>query len=249
MNEISEWFKDQDYDKGVELYSKLPNAKTRVLSTLKRGRNDKNLATICRALRVYKQAEPAKAQVKKISKPKLVPKPAAPEVEMDRKAVIHQSAGSYFKKIKYAELPPELRVRYKQLKDLFYAMCDLHFLWLDLPDEAEEEALKLQLEIFSLDEQRDTIWKELDHWDTYRTILPTKSSEDFSGLSPKDLYLKKANTASSISKMEKRIDGWYKNMEAEPNQLKKRKIAQQINNSEKKLHQHEINLQKILELL
>lgn len=249
MNEISQWFKDQDYDKGVELYSRLPNAKSRVLSTLKRGRNDKNMATICRALRMYKSAEPAKVPVKKVAKPKPAPKPAAPEVEMDRKAVIHQSAGSYFKKIKYAELPPELRPRYKELKDLFYKMCDLHFLWLDLPDEAEEEALKLQLEIFSLDEQRDTIWKELEHWDTYRTILPTKSSEDFSKLSPKDLFLKKANLASSISKISKRIDGWKIKLEEEPDKVKKRKISQQINNSEKKLHQHEINLQKIMELL
>lgn len=249
MNEISQWFKDQDYDKGVELYAKLPIAKSRVLSTLKRGKNDKNLATICRALRTFKSAEPRKEPVKRISKPKPAPKPAAPETMMDRKQVIEQSAGSYFKKIKYGELPPELRVRFKKLKDLFYEMCDLHFIWLDLPDEAEEEALELQLQIFNLDEQRETIWKELEHWDTYRTILPTKSSEDFSGLSPRDLFLKKANTASSISKISKRIDGWKDKLEAEPDKVKKRKIAQQINNSEKTLHQHELNLQKILELL
>lgn len=249
MNEISQWFQDQDYAKGVELYSTLPNAKSRVLANLKRGKNDKNMAVICRALRTFKSAEPERAPAKKISKPKPVSKPAPPEAIMDRKEVIEQSAGSYFKKIKYGELPPELRVRYKKLKDLFYEMCDLHFLWLDLPDEAESQALELQLQIFDLDEQRDTIWKELDHWDTYRTILPTKSSEDFTALSPRDLYLKKANTASSISKISKRIEGWKEKMEAEPEKVKKRKISQQINNSEKTLHQHEINLQKILELL
>lgn len=249
MNEISQWFIDQDYQKGVELYAQLPEAKSRILTTLKRGESDKNLATICRALRTYKQAEPVREPVKKISKPKPVQRAPTAEVIMDRNQVIEQSAGSYFKKIKYGELPPELRVRYKQLKDLFYEMCDLHFLWLDLPDEAEEEALKLQLEIFSIDEQRDTIWKELDHWDLYRTILPTKSSEDFSQLSERDLFLKKANTASSISKISKRIEGWKDKVESEPDKLKKVKLNQQINNSEKKLHQHQINLQKILELL
>jgi hypothetical protein len=193
MNEISKWFLEQDYDQGVELYSKLPGCNYRVLASLKKRKNDRNMAVLISALREFKNEEVPKKPVKKVAPPVPVQKPAAPQVEFERKNAVEQSARSYFQKINYAELPGELKLRFRELKDIFYNMCDLHFIWSDLPEEAEKEALELQIKIEALDEQRDTIWKELDHWQKFKTMLPTKTEEDFSSYTPQQLYLKKVN--------------------------------------------------------
>ena len=210
------------------------------------------MSILCRELRRLKKEAPVK---KSKPRPKVIlvstPTIATPasQIQEERKESKARSADTYFKKIKYGELPAELKVRFRLAKDIFYDMCDLKFALNDLPDSAEHQALDIQLQIEALDEQRETIWKELEHWQEYKTMLPTKADEDFSQLTPQKLFLKKANLASSISKMSKRIESWKNDLEKEPDKEKRLKISQQINRSQKKLHQHEINMRKIEELL
>ncbi|MBT0607637.1 hypothetical protein [Aequorivita echinoideorum] len=249
--EIIDWFKNQDYRIGVSLYAAHPSAKNRILRVLEQGKSDRNMATLIRELRMIKNECPAPEKPKTIPPP---PKPA-PRVEnigqqeSERAHLKELAAKSYFQKIRYGELPPELKERFRKAKDLFYDMCDLKFQLNDLPDEKENEALSLMLQIEELDEQKDTIWKELEHWQLYKTKLPVKASEDFSKLEPLELDRKRRNLKSQISKKKKRISKWQAAAEKETDKIEHRKILQQINRTEKSLHQDEINLRKIQDLL
>ena len=250
--EIENWFKKKDYAEGVALYAASSTAKRRTLQLLDKGRSDRNMATLIRELRLLKTAKPA--PVKKTAKPKAVKQVSITEKEAGQKEAQQAelkdlASKSYFKKIRYAELPPELRLRFRKLKDIFYNMCDLKFLFNELPDEAEKEALELMLQIDALDEQKDTIWKELDHWQTFKTMLPVKASKDFSNLSELERHKKAKLLDNYIKKKSYRIKTWKAQAEAEENKLAQRKILQQINRTEKSLHQDEINLRKIQERL
>lgn len=208
------------------------------------------MAVLCRELRQLKKTPPPKVNRSRPA-PIATPTIATPAaiLKEERNEAKTKSANSFFKKILYGALPAELKVRFRLAKDIFYDMCDLKFALNDIPDNAERKALDLQLKIAALDEQRETIWKELEHWQQYKTILPTKSDMDFSGLTPQKLFLKKANLASSISKISKRIKGWKEIIKKEEDKECRLKLSQQINRSQKKLHQHEINMRKIEELL
>ena len=255
MEEINIWLENRkkDYQEGVELYGNTPGCNQRILSQLQRGKNSRNLSILIRELRKVKTSRPV---APKKQKPKAVSKVSqksvvktSPEEELKQKEAARQSVDKFFQRIRYGELPGELKVRFREAKDLFYDMCDLKVLLNSLANHAEDKALEIMLQIESLDTRKDMIWKELEHWQNYKTLLPTKSDEDFSKLSPQKLFLKKANLASSISKISKRIEGWKADAEKESDKTERLKIEQQISRSERKLHQHEINLRKIEELL
>jgi len=248
---IADWFKTMDYEAGVAIYKTLPNAKTRTIASLSRGKNDRNMAVLIGELRKAKNARPAPAEKKKpVAVKKTTPQqPEAPQKEAQENYLKQEASKKYFSKIRYGELPAELKARFRKAKDLFYDMCDLKFKLNDLPDESEAEALAIMLQIEDLDEQKDTIWKELEHWQLYKTMLPVKASEDFSKLSALELDRKLRNLKSQISKKKKRIAKWQAAAEKETDKIMQRKLLQQINRTEKSLHQDEINLRKIEELL
>lgn len=247
--EIQDWFKNKNYEEGIRIYETSAKVKTRTLATLRRGKSMRNMALLISELRKIKNQK-LKPEPSPVVHAKPPPK-KEPETQtkLERNQIKEESSKAYFQKIRYGELPPELKLRFRKLKDLFYDMCDLKFLANDLPDEAEEEALELQLQIEILDERKDGIWKELEHWQNFKTILPTKTDDDFSKLTPQELFLKKASLTSSIHKMKKRIDKWKTNLEQEEDKLTARKIAQQINSTEKKLQKNELNLVKVEDLL
>ncbi|WP_283640112.1 hypothetical protein [Mesonia mobilis] len=253
---IEDWFTSMDYNLGVELYQNAPNAKNRTLTQLKRGKSNRNMSLLISELRKLKKANLplTKTTTSTKTKPKKVKLPqtdTAIHLELTRKQQKEDSAKSYFQKIKYGELPPELKIRFRLLKDVFYDMCDLHYALLEVPEDSkyDDDALEIMLQIEALDDRRTTIWKELDHWQTHKTLLPTKTENDFSALDPHKLLLKKASLKSSIHKMNKRLEAWRDNVEKETDKLKARKINQQIIRTEKKLHQNKIDLQKIEDLL
>lgn len=251
MKEVTDWFKKKEYAAGVQLYASLPGSNHRLLAALKRGgKNDRNIALLCKELRPYYSEElPVQVKVKIETKPVPITKPVEVQTEQERKQIAEVGANNFLHKIRYNDLPPELRLRYRKIKDLFYDMCDLKFLLNDLPAKAQVEALKLQLAIEDLDDEKQLIWKELDHWQDHKSLLPTKQDTDFSKLSFKDLFLMKAKLADSIYKISKRIEIWKGNLEKEKDKREKRKIEQQINRSTKLLHQHQINLKEIEKLL
>ena len=246
--EISEWLqsKPKDYKTGVDLYAASSAMQSRTLANLKRGQNPRNMAVLIKELRqLSKSRAYQKPKPKPVVKIEVVADPKPVQVEMERKNQIEQSANAYFQKIKYNELPAVLKVRYRQLKDLFYDMSDLKFVLNDLPAKEVNKALKIILKIEALDEQREMIWRELDHWQDHKTLLPTKTENDFTGLSQQDLFLKKANLVNYINKKSSRIKKWESELQKKSNKDERLKIGQQINRTQKAVHLHKLDLQKI----
>lgn len=245
---IEEWFKSQDYETGVALYEEHCKVTTRALANLKRGKNPRNMSFLIKELRQVRNKAERPQPSKRKPQPVIasVPAAAAPEPTVTDK---ESSAKAYFEKVKYGELPDVLKKRYRELKDVFYDMLDAKDVLNASPPQAEADALKIMLHIEALDDQRDLIWKELDHWKQFKALLPTRTEEDFSKMTPQKLYLKKASLASSISKMKKRIEKWELELAGENDRNARLKLSEQISRTTKKMHTHELNLQKIMDLL
>lgn len=240
-----------DYKAGVAIYKTLPSSKNRTVTLLERGKSDRNMSTLIGELRKAKNQRPA-PEIKKKPLPVIKttkPKPDAPQKEAQQDYLKEEASKKFFAKIRYGELPAELKVRFRKAKDLFYDMCDLKFQLNDLPDEKEAAALALLLAIEELDDQKDTIWKELEHWQLYKTMLPVKASEDFSKLTDLEKEKKRRLLDNYVKKKSARIKKWQTTAEKETDKIVQRKILQQINRTEKSLHQDEINLRKIQELI
>lgn len=245
---INDWLQDKnrDYNTGVNLYAASTAVKTRMLSGLRKGRSPRNLAVLIKELRQLrnKRERPSSPQPPKIKRDIVAPSIPV-QNELEKKSLLHKSSESYFKKTRFGDLPAELRPRFRILKDLWYEMGESKFQLNDLPAKREKDALKLILHIEALDEEKDLIWKEIDHWRKYKTLLPTKSGEDFSKLSPQQLYLKKANLVSYINKKNKRIERWKEDFEKEPVKQERIKIQEQINRTIKDVHEHELDIKSI----
>jgi len=249
MDEINDWLKDKhkDYGTGLKLYSSSSVARNRTLAALQRGSTPKNLSILIKELR----------QLKNSTRPVVVPrtKPApvievkTVQSELEKASLIHNSTQNQLKKIRLGDLPKELRPKYKKLSDLWYQMCELKFVFNELPPKNEKQALQIILKIEALDQEKDMIWKELDHWQKFKTILPQETEEDFSKLSPQELFLKKANLGNYIHKKNTRIDKWKEELLKETKKPERVKIQEQINRTLKSIHEHELNLNKIGELI
>ncbi len=249
--EIKEWLQDKhkDYETGVKLYAESSAVKTRTLATLQRGKNPRNLAVLIKELRQLSKSRKPAAPVAK--KPEPIKK--APAVKTaahpDKETLIQKSSQSYFQKVKYGDLPAELRPRFKRIREVWFEMCDLKFELNAVPPEKEIKALELILKIELLDQEKEMIWKEIDHWKIHKSLLPTKTEEDFSSLTGQQLYLKKVNLVNYINKKNKRIDSWENNLDKETRKEERLKINQQINRTKKAVHRHQLDLKKIEELL
>ena len=248
---ISEWFEaGAPFNDGVTLYMSLPITKPNVIRSLKRGKNSYNKSLLIKELRQAKATPPPPKPAKRGKKSVL--KTPATDAVIHKEHVANrqkdESAKREFNKIKYNELPAELKVRFREAKDIFYNLCDLKVALNDVPAASTKEALAIQLQIEELDDQRKTIWKELEHWKNHKTLLPS-TAEDFTSYTPGQLYKKKGNLASNITKTTRRINNWYDDLEKETNAHKQRLIENKINKAEKSVHQHRLNILKIDELL
>jgi len=250
MQAITDWFNgSKDYNVGVAIYATLPNKKHAVLKRLNRGRNNYNMATLVSELRKVKM-QPPKPKRKKVIPPLQI-QPITQDViniEASRKLQAQQSITREFSNVRLGDLPPELRPKFLKAQSIFYQMIELKFALNDLPAKAETSALKMQLQIEVLDEQRDTIWTELHHWKNHKTLLEVPE-DDFSNLDKYQLDKKRRNLRSSVSKIKTRIDAWYIDLDAETHPHKQKLIENKINRSEKLLVKHDMNIKKINELL
>ncbi len=249
--QITNWFDNgAPFKEGVALYKSVSQPDFKILKSLDRGQNSYNKSLLIKTLRQLKSAPPSPPKKKsvKIIKPQQPVTDAVIQKEHQEQHLKTEAAKQEFKRVKYAELPSELKVRYRELHDIFYQMCDLKFILNDVPAKQEKEALAIQLQIEELDEQRTIIWREIDHWQTHKTLLPSETP-DFSELDNKKLWRLKKNLDSKITKMQQRVDAKYDELAEETNKTKAIKIENSINRSEKKLHQHRLNLTKIKELL
>ena len=76
-----------------------------------------------------------------------------------------------------------------------------------------------------------SIWKELNHYKTFKTILPSKE-KDYSKISDLQKDKIRRNLESSKSKMQKRVDEWYNDLENETDKHQQKLIENKINKAE-----------------
>ena len=118
---------------------------------------------------------------------------------MERKESARKSVDKYFQKITYGVLPAQLKVRFREAKDIFYNMCDLKVIWNELPDEAEDQALELQLQIEALDTQRETIWRESTTGRNTKPSCPQSQARITQRLTPQQLYPEESKPGKLMS--------------------------------------------------
>lgn len=254
MEAITQWFNDGcPFNEGVEIYKALPKTTTKVLRSLARGKNSYNKSLLIKELRAFKN-KPIEVVTTKKPKPKAKPLPRVPSTDatIAKQHQEQQNKAEALKieygSVKYAHLPPELKPRYRELGDIFYQMCDLKFILNDIPKKAEKEALAIILQIEELDDQRTLIWREIDHWNAHKSILPT-SADDYNGLNSDELRTAKARIASNVTKLSQRIEAKYVTLFETMDLSEKIKLEESIRRSESRLHQHKLNVSKIDELL
>lgn len=254
MEQITQWFNDGcPFDEGVVLYKSLPKPNISVLRKLKRGKNSYNKSLLIKELRLVKN-KPTVVAKPATPKPqhKPIPKVEATDAIIAKEHQEQQTKVNALKveygSIKYAHLPAELKPRYRELGDIFYQMCDLKFILNEIPPKAEKEALAIILQIEELDDQRTMIWREIDHWNAHKSILPTEA-DDYKGLNSDELRTAKARLKSNITKLEQRIEAKYATLFETVNLKPKIKLEESIRRSEATLHKHRLNVLKINELL
>lgn len=250
MDSIIKWFDNgMNYNRGLALYANYSNHNSRLLKRLNKAESLANKAILIAELR--------KLSKKKVVVPKKIPKRTIAPKSFDdqlihkmneQKQLKHKSTKKEFEKINYATLSPELKMRFRKAKDLFYDMCDLKMILNDLPDNANDDALDIQFKILQLDAEKQLIWKELEYFQKFKTELPSKQM-DYSALSPMQLLKRKANLLCNITRMNQRIDNWYEELadcDCKPNAIA---LETKIKRSEGKLHIHRLNLIKVEELI
>lgn len=252
MDAIKQWFNgEQDYTTGVALYAMLPTKKPQVLKRLNRGKNNHNMATLVAELRKFKNApkKPDKPAKQKQAPPVVKITQETINTETQRRQISQDAVKREFAHIRLGDLPPELRPKFLRAQAIFYDMIELKFALNDLPPEAEASALKIMLQIEDLDEERDILWAELHHWKAHKTLLTTAPATDFTTLTAIELMKTHQNLKSSISKISKRIEGWYDALDNETNTHQQNLIENKINKSEKLLFKHEQDLNQIKKLI
>lgn len=247
--DISQWIKTRDYQRGVELYASNPKHNRRVLTNLLKGETQRNMSLLIRVLRQLPEAESKEkpsVAVKVKEKKKIPPEPSKKDVQKTKAK--ESSTNKYLSGVRYAELPPLLKLRYRKLKDLFYDKCDLKFVLNEIPAGKEAQAMEIQLKIDDIDMQLRAIWRELDHWRDHKSYLPDKPDQDFSNMTPLQLDKKRRSLESSITKKKTRIAKWEEQLE----DLQGReavKMNNQISRTSSGMHQDHLNLLQIRKLL
>lgn len=248
---IDEWFNsDLNYDAGLSIYRSLPNCKASSLWSLEKGKNNYNMSFLIKELRAAKN-EIIIVQEKKPKELEVLP-PAPTDAQIDtfheNEKLKETSKKVEFGSVRYGELPVNLRVRYLEAASLFYKICDLKLELNNLFPGEVAQALDLQLLIEDLDIQRENIWTELHHWQNHKIELPTEP-DPFEGKTPVELYKIRLNTKTHISKLTKRLDGYFAQLESTTDKQSLLKLERQIERSEKTLHKHKLNLDKINSLI
>ena len=251
MKAIQDWFDAGcDYNTGVIIYNSLPIAKTKITRSLKRGKTNYTQALIIKELRQFKNKPLKKATKKRqpTPKPKQPVTDAIIATEHKQESIKQENFKVNYGTIKYAELPPALKLRWRKLRDLFYDMCDLKFALNQVPAENQSQALAIILQIDALADERTLIWKELDHYQNHKTELPTET-EDFSKLNSDELRTKKFNFKSNKSRLEKRTNANYDKLMSLTDATEIHSIERKISKAEKAIHQYELHINALNKLL
>lgn len=226
--QIQKFLDTLDYELGIQLYQQLPEHNPRQLEELKRSKNNANLSFLISVLRKRKKtASPKKNKAKKNQK-------INKEVQEKNEDLKANSVKATFGQIKYAELPSSLKLKYRKIKDIFYWMIDLKIELNELKEDDDEKALKLMLDIYQLEQEKQFLWNEIDYFQTHGKLLEQEStSYDLNNKTPAQIFRKKESTKNALYKMRQRLKKWKSQLE-EKNKHDAIKLQRQIASTEKK---------------
>lgn len=191
MERVEKWFSDNcPYAEGVAIYSesKSPNANLLRLFKKQSSANFEKLKYELGKLR--NSAAPVITKI--TEKPKLNIEATAIAVEKKQQLMFH-------------DLPPELRPELLKANELFRKNCFLKVTLNDLDPDAEEEALRVQMQISDNFKINRICWKKIDFWLEHRQ-LPKELTSGFEKLTAAQLVKKQQYLFQNISKMKKRFD-------------------------------------------
>lgn len=239
---IQSWFKNNgSFKDGVKLYSELPNKSNLLLRSF-------NKETPSNFLKLKYELKKAlnSGFTSKITEEK---KEVKLEIKSDKpllQEVIQESITNSFQKETMAMYPIELHSVFRTRVSSFYEAAELKFKLNELPEDNEHEAYNLMLKIEELWNKVDKCWSVLDHWKEHNRIMPYESKEDFSSLSPLQLFSKRDRLEVSISKRKKTLKALEKYVKENPED--KAKERNYISKTEQ-LEQLIIDLNIIKELI
>lgn len=192
MESIEKWFANNcPYPEGVVIYSELKTPKANLLRLFKLKESPANLEKLKYEL----------GKLKNVTTPVINPIQEKPIVDIEATAVAIEKK----QQLMFHELPPELRPELLKANELFRKNCYLKVTLNDLPPEAEDEALELQLQISDNLKKNRLCWKKIDFW-TENRQLPKEVTSGFEKLTGAQLVKKQQYLFQNISKMKKRFD-------------------------------------------
>lgn len=237
------------YDEGVQLYASLQGHNKVLLKNFQRKYSaqlhDKLKYELSKLDKSAKTVKNVQKQLKKEQNGTFEPKRNKTEQNETKRyktevvQYIEQQTEATEKKnaIFFHDLPQELRGVYLNATQLFREMCLLKVQLNELPEEAENTALDIQIQINNKRKENAQLWAKIDYWQTHRT-LPKQAKGQFEDLSAANLVKQEQYKFAAISKLKKRLEENRKNLEkassiAEINRLQ-RAIAKQESNIIKK---------------
>ncbi|CAL2105491.1 conserved hypothetical protein [Tenacibaculum sp. 190524A02b] len=238
---IQDWFKDKDYDLGVELYAGLPRSNKQLLYFLKQGYTAKNKVTLMYELNKYRSTNVSLKSKEKVIKP---------IIESKEKVIakcIHKSIENSNERVKMAMLPtPYLRKRFVEKNNAFYSYCELKYQLNDLPAEEEDKALELITEIMKLNAFIDAIWTEIDYFLEHRKLPPT--ANDYSSWTYREQIKELQLLYQRRSKRTNTLNRWKEEFKQLNSPSKEAKLKAKIAQKEEELNQIEVNIKTLKEL-
>ncbi|WP_417365552.1 hypothetical protein [Flavobacterium beibuense] len=202
MEAIKKWLQDpEDYFAGVALYEKLPGCAPALLTRMKR----KETAQLRDKL-IYELKKHIPAEEKQILQ-KRQSSPSSKEIATPKNKAVKVIPERYNPKesVLYHQLPAELRPVLLEAHNFFNEMCLLKVSLNELLPEQEEEALELQLQIYTLRKNNELRWAKIDYWKEHKRI-PEKPVTKEEKMNSAQLVKRQAHLWSSIGKLEKRYE-------------------------------------------
>lgn len=203
---VNDWFKNGcDWEQGVAIYIGLKQSKPNLIRLFKKKYNATFHQKLKYELSKFKEIEVEQTNFTEVSATKTTSEPTptqtkSREITLD----IDVSPKPTYKPARLNQYPLELHPVFIQQKTDYYTACTLKIQLNNLPAEAEEEALKLCIEIERLFDSIENAWQQLDYYTENKLVLKVKTT-DFTDLTPAQLLQRRTLKRSSISKLKKRI--------------------------------------------
>jgi len=183
--------------------------------------------------------------------PQIEAKPTAPTIhdsaiELTPAAPPERKKGVFSDFI--SQYPVALHETYKKRYEHWLEACSLKVSLNEIPDQDSEAALIIQDKIMKCFSRFDVCQEALDYFNEKKRVLPVKSSQDFSQLSPVELLKLRNNLRSQITKRKATIHKKHSELpDPEADNFKVKQNA--LNRKIEELRELELQLKEVESLL